>query len=1256
MTAAGTSSRVKTEMHPSPDPLSEAQRLDSLTDYGLLDTPPEEAFDSLTLLAAHICDAPIALLTLIDKDRQWFKSKYNFTVEQTSRDVSFCAHAILQPNDVLVVADTLNDERFAQNPFVIGAPYVRFYAGAPLVSPEGQALGTLCVIDHSPRVLSENHQMALRVLSRHVMTELELRRRSRALTTTKQRLAEQEQAAAALRTSEALFQTLARAAPVGIFRSDASGDCIYVNEQWTKITGLSSEAARGNDWSQNLHPHDKQRVAERWYCAVAEGKAFNAEYRFVKPNGDITWVLGQGLPEENSTTGKNGYVGTITDITERKLAEEKLHQSEELLRGVMESSEDCIKFLDLDGRILFINERGRRLMEIDDSAPMQGRAWQDFWPPEERVTVNSALVQARAGKPGRFTAHASTAKGKSRWWDVIVTPIPDVTGAPEKFLCVSRDVTEQKRTEQLLAWEKTALDLIGASFSLNYILDQLMIGLESRLPGALCSVVLLKSDGKHLEHGGAPSLPPSFCRAIEQATIGPRAGSCGTAMYLNRQVIVADIECDPLWADYRELARAHGLRACWSTPVRTSAGKVVGSFAIYYRVPRVITPIEEELIERANHIVSLAIERKRAAEALHLSGERLQLVARATNDAVWDWDLVTNSIWWNAGFKSLFGHVAAEIEPRAETWETRVHPEDLTRVKKGIHHVIESRGVSWSDEYRFCRRDGSYADILDRGYIIHGPDGQAVRMIGAMIDISEQKRTEQALRMSEERFRQLAENITEVFWVTDILKQRVIYVSPAYARVWGRTCESLYSSSQSWEDSIYPEDRARVKEAVRDKQLRGDYDETYRIQRPDGRVRWIRDRAYPVRTSSGEFYRIVGIAEDITERKIMEAQLLQSQRMETVGQLAGGVAHDINNILAPIMMSVSLLRMGMEPAEVDRTLNMIEASAQRGSEVVKQLLLFGRGLEGNRSCVQFSKLIEEIAKIVRKSFLKNIILTVDVPPDAWPVLGDPTQLHQVLLNLCVNARDAMPEGGSLSLKVKNLTLDANDAVIDTEARPGLYVLLSVSDSGMGMSKEVLSRIFDPFFTTKAIGQGTGLGLSTVLGIVKSHRGFIKVRSQVGQGSIFDIYFPASPGSVQFDADPLPVELPLGENQMILVVDDEAYIRETVSQTLLRNGYRVELAENGTEALVVYSRHRDEIKVVVSDLDMPSMDGARLLQVLRAENPQLKIIVSSGISGNSMSKTRIGELAALGITTFLAKPYTAEKILSVLHSLLHAEVS
>ncbi len=287
-------------------------------------------------------------------------------------------------------------------------------------------------------------------------------------------------------------------------------------------------------------------------------------------------------------------------------------------------------------------------------------------------------------------------------------------------------------------------------------------------------------------------------------------------------------------------------------------------------------------------------------------------------------------------------------------------------------------------------------------------------------EIAGRQQAQQATRESEERFRQIAENIHEVFWMTDFAKQTMLYISPAYEAIWGRTCESLYQSSLNWVEALHPEDRARVMEAAVTKQAQGKYDETYRIVRPDGTLRWIHDRAFPIRGESGEIYRVVGVAEDITERKGLEAQFFRAQRMEAIGMLASGIAHDMNNILAPILMSAPLLRMGLTPERLEKTALTIETSAQRGADLVRQLLTFGRGVEGDRQVVQLRTLLHEITKISRQTFPENITVVEKVPKDLWPLIGDVTQLHQVLLNLCVNARDAMPQGGTLTITAEEM--------------------------------------------------------------------------------------------------------------------------------------------------------------------------------------------------------------------------------------------
>lgn len=509
--------------------------------------------------------------------------------------------------------------------------------------------------------------------------------------------------------------------------------------------------------------------------------------------------------------------------------------------------------------------------------------------------------------------------------------------------------------------------------------------------------------------------------------------------------------------------------------------------------------------------------------------------------------------------------------------------------------------------------------------------------------IEDEQQAGSQLRESEARFRELAENIDEVFWITDPLRQQVLYISPAYETIWQRTCASLCAAPSNWLAAIHPDDRLRVM-AAEACQVSGDYDETYRILRPDGSVRWIHDRAFPVRDSQGLALRIVGTAKDITESKNLEAQYLRVQRMESIGTLAGGIAHDLNNVLTPILMSTGLLkRQEQNPLRLS-ILTTIEDSAQRGADMVKQVLSFARGVDGQQLQVQTGRLLKEIEKIANETFLKNILVRCDVPPDLWVVRGDPIQLHQVLLNLCVNARDAMPNGGTLTLSASNFMLDEQYAAMNIEASPGPHVRIAVGDNGTGMTPEVMERIFEPFFTTKELGKGTGLGLSTTTAIIKSHGGFMRVESKVGAGTQFQVYLPAQvESSVEdFNEAPAPEPPSCGHSELVLVVDDEDAVRQVTQQTLESFGYRVVLAADGIEAVSIYAARKQEIAVVITDMMMPVMDGPRMIQVLLRINPQVRIIAASGLHADA---------ASMGVRQFIPKPYTAETLLKTLHQVL-----
>ncbi len=399
-----------------------------------------------------------------------------------------------------------------------------------------------------------------------------------------------------------------------------------------------------------------------------------------------------------------------------------------------------------------------------------------------------------------------------------------------------------------------------------------------------------------------------------------------------------------------------------------------------------------------------------------------------------------------------------------------------------------------------------------------------------------------------------------------------------------------------------------------------------------------------VQDQNGQPKSILIVNTDITEKKQLEAQFLRAQRLESIGTLASGIAHDLNNMLAPILMTAQLLETQLHDERSQRLLPIIVTNAKRGAALVKQVLSFARGMEGTFATLQVRHLISEIRQIAKQTFPKLIEISTDLSSKLWAVSGDATQLHQVLMNLVVNARDAMPNGGSLQICADNFFIDENYARMHLDAKVGPYIVIKVTDTGMGMPPEVMERIFEPFFTTKELGKGTGLGLSTVIGIIKSHGGFVNVYSEVGRGTQFQVYLPAVE-TMEILAPP-EQQPPRGRGELILVVDDEAAIRQTTQASLETYNYRVLTASDGIEAIALYAEHRDQINLVLLDMLMPAMDGTTTIRTLLKINPQVKIIASSGLA----SKQHLDDTVDRGIN-FLPKPYTAQELLQTISKVL-----
>ena len=481
--------------------------------------------------------------------------------------------------------------------------------------------------------------------------------------------------------------------------------------------------------------------------------------------------------------------------------------------------------------------------------------------------------------------------------------------------------------------------------------------------------------------------------------------------------------------------------------------------------------------------------------------------------------------------------------------------------------------------------------------------------------------------------------------VRDFETRQIRYWNKGAERLYGWTADEAVNKRLC--NLILGGDSRQVDAINRELLAHGEWSGELRQFTKDGLRLIVHGRATLTRGGDGQPRSVLIINTDLTEAKKIESQFLRVQRIESIGTLASGIAHDLNNILSPIMMSAPLLRRELAVEQRDEIVSVIETAARRGAEIVQQVLAFGRGVDGERHPLNLGLLVVELVSMMGETFPKSIEVEMSVEPGLWPVVGDATQLHQVLLNLCVNARDAMPAGGRLRLRASNFDLDVNASGMAPEATPGPHVAIEVSDNGSGIPRSILDRIFDPFFTTKGVGKGTGLGLSTTLGIVRSHGGFIDVKSEPGQGTRFKIHLPAVPEQEGIVETAPPAGIPRGHGEWVLVVDDEGPIRIAVKTVLENHGYRVLSAADGAEALAVFARSLAPIRVVLTDVAMPVMDGVALIQALKKIAPALPVIASTGQS----DRARVAELRTMRIGPVLNKPYGADAVLRAVSAAL-----
>lgn len=503
-------------------------------------------------------------------------------------------------------------------------------------------------------------------------------------------------------------------------------------------------------------------------------------------------------------------------------------------------------------------------------------------------------------------------------------------------------------------------------------------------------------------------------------------------------------------------------------------------------------------------------------------------------------------------------------------------------------------------------------------------------------DITHRKQVEEQLREQAA----LLDHAQDAILVRD-LDDRILYWNQSAERIYGWTAAEVLGKDVR--EVMYKQSAREFEKALKALKEGGEWTGELHHTTKDGREIIAESRLTMVYDEAGNPKSVLAINTDITDKKKLETQFLRAQRMESLGTLAGGISHDLNNILAPILMAVELLQRRTNDPDSQQILKTLLINAERGADIVKQVLSFARGFSGERITLQPTHLVKEIAKILKETLPKSIAVYLDIKDGIWPISGDATQIHQVLMNLCVNARDAMPAGGTLTIRLENANLDDNYARMHLEAKPGRYVIITVGDTGTGIPSHIIDKIFEPFFTTKEPGKGTGLGLSTVSGIVRGLGGFVNVYSELNKGTQFRIFFPGLTIAALEQAEEDSPDLPYGHGEMVLVVDDEAAIREVTRRTLEAFNYSVMTANDGTEAIALYAQNREVIRVVLTDMMMPYLDGPATIRALKKINPEIKIIASSGLTDNGRSIEAFGP----NVKRFLSKPYTADKLLRTL---------
>ncbi|WP_233198566.1 PAS domain-containing protein [Luteimonas rhizosphaerae] len=848
--------------------------------------------------------------------------------------------------------------------------------------------------------------------------------------------------------------------------------------------------------------------------------------------------------------------------------------------------------------------------------------------PDDAPGLTAAIADA-VQRGGRYAHQYRTrdADGRYRWIEAIGRVDLDAQGHAVDFAGVLIDVDDRRRIEAERDQAQTLLQsFVDAAPGVVYAKDR-----QGRF--------LIGNRGTS-ELIGRP--PEAYIGRTDADVLGD-AAQAAAVMATDERVMASDrSEQVEEAVDFPD-----GRRAWWlstKAPLRDAAGTVVGVVG-----------------------TSLDITDRKAAEARHLEiEERYRLAASATNDAIWDWRIADGHVVWNEALGTLFGH--GETETDADWWLQHIHPDDRGRIDARIHAVIEGAGSVWTGEYRFRRADGSYASVLDRGTVLRDAAGAPIRMIGAMLDLSASKAAEAALAQSEERLRLATDAGDMGFWDVDLVHDALIW--PPRTKAMFGISPDVEVTLRDFYEGLHPEDRDATSAAfaaAADPMRRALYDVEYRtIGREDGVVRWVAAKGRGL-FEGDRCLRVVGVVVDVTARKAADARLQelneqlesrvlaevaertrvedalrQSQKMEAVGQLTGGIAHDFNNMLAAVIGPLDLLASRLGDSADPRTRRYIDTAidgASRAAQLTQRLLAFSRQQPLQPVAVDANRLVAGMSDLLVHSLGASVRLDTTLDPALWCTHVDANQLENVILNLAVNARDAMPGGGRLTIATANRAIGP-EAVAAAGVPAGEYVRITVSDTGCGMSADVMARAFDPFFTTKTVGKGTGLGLSQVYGFVRQSTGHVRLQSVEGQGTTVQLYLPRLAAGLEVPAPTEAAAAPpvRGAQQLVLVVDDDPAVRQFSGDALAELGYRVLSADGAATALPLLDAH-PETALLFTDVVMPDVNGRQLADEALKRRPALKVLFATGNSRNALVRDGVLDPSV----QLIGKPFTVDEL-------------